>query len=80
MSGTDIAHCYTVIPPSLTGDHSNEQKFLEGRALFMMIKVYRDGLLTPFIGRLQSGRLLLHLLILKLFFTDCGEILTVCIS
>ena len=57
MTGTDVVHCYTVIAPSLLGDHPNEQKVRDGRALFMMIKIYRDGVLTPVIGQLRPGTL-----------------------
>jgi len=56
-TGTDVVHCYTVIAPSLLGDHPNEQQVNDGRALFMMIKIYRDGVLTPVIGQLRPGML-----------------------
>ena len=55
VTGTDLVHCYTVIAPSLMGDHADEQKVAGGRALFMMIKIYRDGMLTPLIGQLRPG-------------------------
>ena len=61
VSGTDVVQCYTIVPPSLLGDHSDQQKVDDGRALFMMIKIYRDGLLTPFIGRLRPGWFFLSL-------------------
>jgi len=56
LSGTDVVHYYTVIPPSLFGDHPNQQSVSDGHAVFMMIKIYRDGFLTPqFISLLRPG-------------------------
>ena len=52
----DIVHCYTVIPPSLAGDHPGERMVRDGRGLNMMIKIYRDGVLTPLIGQLRPGQ------------------------
>jgi len=59
LSGTEVVHYYTVIPPSLFGDDSNQQSVSDGRALFMMIKIYSDGFLTSrFINQLRPGLLL----------------------
>jgi cytochrome-b5 reductase len=55
VAGTNIVHAYTVIPPSLVGDHSVERKVRDGRCLCMMIKIYHSGVLTPLVGQLRPG-------------------------
>ena len=67
MPGSDVVHCYTVIPSSIIADSSNHQEVHDGRVLFMMIKIYRDGVLTPIIGQLRPGQLSLLSLSIYMF-------------
>ncbi|XP_071112428.1 cytochrome b5 reductase 4-like [Haliotis cracherodii] len=54
ISGMELARSYTVVFPSL---RSSEQDILveQGRVLYLMIKIYPDGALTPWIGGLSVG-------------------------
>ena len=55
-AGTDVVHSYTVVPPSLLGDHPAEDQVREGRLICLMVKIYPHGLMTPLIGQLQLGK------------------------
>ncbi|XP_067675177.1 cytochrome b5 reductase 4-like [Haliotis asinina] len=54
VSGMELARSYTVVLPSL---RSSEQDILvdQGRVFYLMIKIYPDGALTPWIGGLSVG-------------------------
>ncbi|KAJ8315188.1 hypothetical protein KUTeg_007338 [Tegillarca granosa] len=54
ISGMEVVRSYTVVLPSL---HTEQQdsRVLEGRLFYLMIKIYKDGTLTPWIDTLSIG-------------------------
>ena len=52
--GMDISRSYTVVPSSLT-NQTEDDGVKEGRAFYLMIKIYADGALTQVFGKLAEG-------------------------
>lgn len=53
IEGMEISRPYTVVVPALKVD-SNEIEY-EGRRIYLMIKIYNNGTLTPSLGNLKAG-------------------------
>ena len=45
-----------MVLPSLNND-TTDTRLQEGTILYLMIKVYEDGALTPWIGSLKTGKI-----------------------
>ena len=54
----EISRSYTVVPSSLTNQTEDDVK--EGRAFYLMIKIYADGALTQVLGKLAEGKCKVH--------------------
>ena len=54
ISGMEISRSYTVVPSSLTNQTEGDD-VKEGRAFYLMIKIYADGALTQVLGKLAEG-------------------------
>ena len=52
----EVSKAYTVVPPSILKEKQDE-RVLQGKVLYLMIKIYPDGVLTPYIGNLKIGKL-----------------------
>ena len=50
----EISRRYTVVPSSLT-NQTKDDDVNEGRAFYLMIKIYADGALTQVLGKLAEG-------------------------
>ena len=50
----EISRAYTVVPPSLVDDLDDDVK--SGKKFCLMIKIYPEGALTPYIGGLSVGK------------------------
>lgn len=48
-----IARSYTAVIKSLSSENQDER---EGSIVYLMIKIYPDGALTPWIGNLSPGK------------------------
>ncbi|KAJ8026698.1 Cytochrome b5 reductase 4 [Holothuria leucospilota] len=56
VNGVNINRPYTVITPSFSNKDGDKMKqFYSGSFVHLMIKIYRDGHLTPLIGNLKPG-------------------------
>jgi len=55
VTGMEIVRSYTVVLPSLQLE-SQDKRLQEGRVFFLMIKIYTQGALTPWIGTLKQGK------------------------
>lgn len=54
ISGIDIVRSYTVVLPSLHKD-SQDSRVQDGRALYLLVKIYKDGAFTPWLNNLTPG-------------------------
>ncbi|KAK3089389.1 hypothetical protein FSP39_003237 [Pinctada imbricata] len=54
ISDMDIVRSYTVVLPSLLPDQQ-DSRVTEGRVFYLMIKIYKDGVFTPWIDGLKQG-------------------------
>ena len=54
ISGVEVVRSYTVVDPSLSED-TTDSRLREGTIIYLMIKIYSDGALTPWIGSLKTG-------------------------
>jgi hypothetical protein len=61
FSGMDLAKNYTAVLPSLAKE-KQDPLVDEGRAVYLIIKIYEKGALTPYIDTLKSGRLSLSVI------------------
>ncbi|ESO83431.1 hypothetical protein LOTGIDRAFT_133451 [Lottia gigantea] len=52
ISGMEIVRSYTCVSPSLTNVDNTEGK---GRLIYLMIKIYPDGAITPWLNSLNIG-------------------------
>lgn len=50
--GMEITRSYTAVIKSLSADNQDDR---QGRVVYLMIKIYKDGALTPWIGTLSQG-------------------------
>ena len=50
----EISRSYTVVRSSLT-NQTEDDDVNEGRAFYLMIKIYADGALTQVLGKLAEG-------------------------
>ncbi|XP_061193532.1 cytochrome b5 reductase 4-like isoform X3 [Saccostrea echinata] len=55
VSGMEVVRSYTAVLPTLTGEQDKRVK--DGRVLYLMIKIYKGGALTPWIDSLSIGDL-----------------------
>jgi hypothetical protein len=53
LPGMEITRSYTAVIKSLSADNQDDR---EGRVVYLMIKIYKDGALTPWIGTLSQGK------------------------
>ena len=54
----ELSSSYTVVPPSLHVKEAScqeEEGPTPSSSVYLMVKIYPDGALTPLIGRLQIG-------------------------
>ncbi|KAL8609950.1 hypothetical protein ACOMHN_046870 [Nucella lapillus] len=54
VSGMEVARSYTAVLPSLYKDRQ-DPNLDQGRVIYLMIKIYPNGAVTPFIGTLNVG-------------------------
>ncbi|XP_077991492.1 cytochrome b5 reductase 4-like [Glandiceps talaboti] len=54
INGMEVVRPFTVVIPSLSTSQI-DQDILDGRVFYLMVKIYQDGVLTPLIGKLNSG-------------------------
>ncbi|BFZ09440.1 hypothetical protein BsWGS_12478 [Bradybaena similaris] len=54
ISGMEIARSYTAVSPSLIRPHL-DLGLIHGKAIYLMIKVYKGGVISPWITTLKSG-------------------------
>ncbi|CAG5126764.1 unnamed protein product, partial [Candidula unifasciata] len=54
ISGMEIARSYTAVSPSLTRPHL-DMSIARGKTIYLMIKVYKGGVISPWITSLKSG-------------------------
>ncbi|XP_076466396.1 cytochrome b5 reductase 4-like isoform X2 [Babylonia areolata] len=54
VSGMEVARSYTAVLPSLDEDRQDPD-MEQGRTIYLMIKIYPNGAVTPFIGTLNAG-------------------------
>ena len=59
-AGIDICKSYTAVPSSLV-ENQMDPELLRGRFLYLMIKIYAAGDLTPFISKLKTGKKCVYL-------------------
>lgn len=52
----EIVRSYTAVLPSLQVD-KQDGRLREGRVIYLMVKIYRQGALTPWLGGLKQGEL-----------------------
>ena len=45
-----------MVLPSLS-NNTTDSRLQEGRVIYLMVKIYKDGALTPWIGSLKTGKL-----------------------
>ena len=50
----EVARSYTAVLPSLNRDEQ-DPAVDQGRSIYLMIKIYPNGAVTPFIGTLNEG-------------------------
>lgn len=50
----EVAKAYTVVPPSVLKE-KQDVRVSKGKVFYLMVKIYPDGVLTPFIGKLKIG-------------------------
>ena len=55
FSGLDICKSYTVVPSALL-PASQDKRVANGTVLYLMIKIYSDGEITPTIAKLNKGK------------------------
>ncbi len=56
VSGMELARSYTVVLPSLRAS-GQDVHVEQGSVFYLMIKIYPDGALTPWLGALSVGEL-----------------------
>lgn len=54
VSGMEVVRSYTAVTPTLTGEQDPRVKV--GSVIYLMIKIYKNGALTPWIDSLSKGR------------------------
>ena len=54
LAGMEVARSYTAVLPSLDKDQQDPE-VEQGRSIYLMIKIYPNGAVTPFIGTLNAG-------------------------
>lgn len=54
VSGMEVVRSYTAVTPTLTGEQ--DQRVKDGSVIYLMIKIYKNGALTPWIDSLSKGR------------------------
>lgn len=54
VSGMEVVRSYTAVTPTLTGEQDPRVK--NGSVIYLMIKIYKNGALTPWIDSLSKGR------------------------
>lgn len=52
VEGVEVVRSYTVVLPSLSSN-TTDSRLREGRVIHLMIKIYNDGALTPWLGSLK---------------------------
>ncbi|KAI0224218.1 Cytochrome b5 reductase 4 [Lamellibrachia satsuma] len=57
ISDMEVAKAYTVVPPSVLKE-KQDVRVSKGKVFYLMVKIYPDGVLTPFIGKLKIGNFL----------------------
>lgn len=53
VSGMEVVRSYTAVTPTLTGEQDPRVK--DGAVIYLMIKIYKNGALTPWIDSLSKG-------------------------
>ncbi|XP_056016450.1 cytochrome b5 reductase 4-like isoform X3 [Ostrea edulis] len=53
VSGMEVVRSYTAVLPTLAGDQ--DTRVMDGQVLYLMIKIYKGGALTPWIDSLSKG-------------------------
>ena len=51
--GMEVVRSYTAVLPTLTGEQDVRVK--AGKVIYLMIKIYKNGALTPWIDSLKKG-------------------------
>lgn len=54
VSGMEVVRSYTAVTATLTGEQDPRVK--DGSVIYLMIKIYKNGALTPWIDSLSKGR------------------------
>ena len=54
----EVCKSYTVVPSAIMEEKA-DLRTAKGQVLYLMIKIYSDGELTPQIGKLQTGEILI---------------------
>lgn len=49
----EVVRSYTAVTPTLTGEQDPRVK--DGAVIYLMIKIYKNGALTPWIDSLSKG-------------------------
>ncbi|XP_052241631.1 cytochrome b5 reductase 4-like isoform X3 [Dreissena polymorpha] len=57
VQGMDVARSYTAVLPSLSPD-AQDPRQQQGTTFYLMVKIYTQGTLTPWIGALKPGDVL----------------------
>ena len=50
----EVSKAYTVVPPSVLKEKQDD-RVSQGKVFYLMVKIYPDGVLTPYIGNLKIG-------------------------
>ncbi|XP_064618055.1 cytochrome b5 reductase 4-like isoform X2 [Liolophura sinensis] len=54
IEGVEVVRSYTVVSPSFS-ENEQDERVKQGKVFYLMIKIYQQGALTPWIGKLSEG-------------------------